>query len=383
MARFLHIADLHLDTPFTGSGFSRDQVLARRRDLPAVLRDAALTAREKQADALLVAGDLFEEEYLNPGTLQRAYAIFAELAPRPVVIAPGNHDPAHPASPYITEEAPRNVRIFRDDRVTKLELPAVGADIYGLAMTRGRETRELLRGFRVEGGPRIKILLCHGAAYRGDPGQAKDYHPINVGSLKESGADYCALGHYHRALAVWRDARGLRAAYPGCPEPLRFGRTGDHGALLVDIVTPGGGLVDKSLVLQKRRCHQIECDLSRCDTVAAIDNEIRSALNKPELEGDLVELTLSGSVPPDALFDPADYADCAAHIFALRLNNATHPAYDFAAISNERSPRGAFCKRMLGEIESAEDAGRRSVREEALRLGLAAFDGRNVEDFPL
>ena len=384
MLRVLHTADLHLDTRFTGSGLAREQAVARRNDLVGVFRDIVSLAIRRQVDLLLIAGDLFEDEYVSRSTISRVFSSIAEAAPLPVMISPGNHDPFHAASPYAVEELPPNLTVFRDTEIEKIEFPQLDTAVYGLAFRSHHESRQLLQGFRVEEGVGVNILLSHGAVFVGEPGQAADFGPIDPADLRGSGADYVALGHYHRYREAWSDERGIRAVYPGCPEPLRYGHTDEHGVLLVEIEPHGGAVSVEKVTTQRRRYHNIEIDVSGCEDIAAIDQEIGRILDSQELAGGLVELTVVGTVSPGIRLRPADYADSAAHIFDFRLVDRTIPGYDLGAISSEPTARGAFCGALLQRIEAAdEESDEREVLEQALWLGLAAFDGEDVEEFPL
>ena len=382
MLRLLHTADLHLDSRFTGSGLGRDKVMQRHAELLDVLRGIAALAREREADALLIAGDLFEDEYVARSTLERAFAEIRELAPMPVFISPGNHDPALPGSPYLTDSLPPNLKVFADSGIERVDLEGKDAAVFGLGFTSRHERSQLLKGFSVEGGAAINVLLAHGAVFLSAEGQASDYNPIDPADLRACGADYCALGHYHRAQDVWTDARGLRAAYPGSPEPMRFGHEGEFGVLLVEIEA-GGPISIERIQTQKRSYYGLDLDISGCGDAAGIDREILRALSDPRFEGGLVELTLRGTVQPDFSFDAETYAGAISRFFNFRLDDRTVPDFDLEAISSEGTARGAFCRVMIEAIEAEENEAERRVRERALWLGLAAFEGVDVGELPL
>ena len=382
MLRLLHTADLHLDSRFTGSGLGREKVTQRRAELLDVLRGITSIARERNADALLIAGDLFEDEYVVRATLERTFGTIAELAPTPVFISPGNHDPAVPGSPYLTAPLPSNLKVFTDRDIERVELDGKNSAIFGLGFASRHERSQLLKGFRVEGGAAINVLLAHGAVFLSAEGQAGDYNPIDPADLRASGADYCALGHYHRAQDVWSDERGLRAAYPGSPEPMRFGHDGEFGVLLVEIEA-GGPINVERIRTQKRSYSRLDLDISACGDAAAVDREILRVLGDPMLEGGLVELILRGTVQPGFGFDADTYSGAIARFFDFRLVDRTVPDFDLEAISREGTARGAFCRAMLAGIEAEEGEEGRRMREKALWLGLAAFEGVDVGEMPL
>jgi DNA repair exonuclease SbcCD nuclease subunit len=380
--RVLHTADLHLDTRFTGSGLQREQVMERRNDLLGVFGDIVSLAREREVDLLLIAGDLFEDGFVNGATVTRMFAGIAGIAPTPVVIAPGNHDYYHPSSPYASGDLPANLSVFRSGEMERIDFQKLETAIYGRAFHRSHESRQFLSGFRVDESDWINVVLCHGAVYAGEPQQAKEYGPINPDDLRRSGADYCALGHYHRQVDVWSDERGLRAAYPGSPEPLRYGHTGEHGVLLVEITSNGGPIKVERLSTQRKRYFCTETDLSDCRDISEIDRKIGRELGRPELKDNLVEIVLRGLVSAGVSLRESDYAEAAGRLFDLRMRDLTQPDYDLESIAGEGTSRGAFCRLLLQRIEESGEE-ERGTLEQALRLGLAAFDGQDVEEFPL
>jgi len=90
--RLVHSSDLHVDEGRIAAAHLGDGAAG----LAAVLA----TARARQADIVLLAGDTFEANQLGAAVINRAGRLLAE-AGMPVVILPGNHDPALPDSVYV------------------------------------------------------------------------------------------------------------------------------------------------------------------------------------------------------------------------------------------------------------------------------------------
>lgn len=386
MLTLVHTADVHLDTPFSGSGLTREQAVQRRADLLTSFRRVIELARERRTDVLLIAGDLFEEEYLSVATQRRAFGAIAELAPMPVVVTPGNHDPYHSASPWATEELPPNLHLFRNKKIESLHLPDLNLTIWGTAFTHHHHTDRRWKGFKVPGNgeAEINIICTHGASYKGEVGQAEKYLPIAEEDLLGNGADYIALGHYHNGFdaAVDRFSGSVRAAYPGSPEPMRKNSMGTHCAIVATIGD------DKKVSLERvptqvRAYHRIELDVSECADIDAVDKSIARTLSAPELADNLVRLTLRGRVQPEVHINPADYAEYGRRLFSLNIIDETLPDYDLDAIAAEQTARGAFCRLLQKRMENAETDDERVVYEEALDLGLAAFEGQPVVEFPI
>ena len=156
--RLLLVSDVHLDTPFT---WGRSEVARdRRRSIRASLERAVEVAVEREADAFLVAGDLYEQELFAPDTSAFLRTLFASVE-IPVFISPGNHDWYRPQSIYRQEAWTPNVTIFTEDRLAPVEL-ADGFTLWGAAHRAPANTDGFLDGFTVDRDG-IHVALFHGS----------------------------------------------------------------------------------------------------------------------------------------------------------------------------------------------------------------------------
>ena len=169
MLKLIHAADLHLDSPF--AGLRPERAAQRRREQRKLLERLAALAAEKQADLVLLAGDM-----LDGGTVyqETAAALAAALGamPCPVLIAPGNHDYFGPDSIYAAVEWPENVHIFTAERTEAVEFPALHCTVYGRAFCAPHQEESPLAGLRAE-GEGLKLAVLHGEVEGGG-----DYGPI-------------------------------------------------------------------------------------------------------------------------------------------------------------------------------------------------------------
>ena len=120
MLKIIHGADFHLDSPF--SGLSPDQAAQRRGEQRELLDALARLAAEKQADLVLLSGDLLDGERVYRETAQTLARTLGAV-PCPVFISPGNHDFYSPRSVYATLDWPDNVHIFRSSEMERVDLP--------------------------------------------------------------------------------------------------------------------------------------------------------------------------------------------------------------------------------------------------------------------
>lgn len=102
MLKLLHCGDFHLDSPFSSLDVKRSE--ERRRGLCRVFARVMELASECECDAVLIAGDLFDCSYICPDTVAAMKDAFAGYG-KPVIVAPGNHDPYTDGSIWASRRA--------------------------------------------------------------------------------------------------------------------------------------------------------------------------------------------------------------------------------------------------------------------------------------
>ena len=120
--RIVHLADLHLDMPFSGLSRGSQVSNARREGLRQALKQTIGLAREFEATALTIGGDLYESDHVSPDTASFLRQQFENASPLKIFIAPGNHDPYTYSSPYANIYLPSNVIIFREPELKPVGL---------------------------------------------------------------------------------------------------------------------------------------------------------------------------------------------------------------------------------------------------------------------
>lgn len=341
--RILLSADWHLDSPFSGFPEEARRFLRQQqRKLPD--RIARVCAKEN-CDLVLLAGDLFDGEP-SRDTIESVQKALASCAV-PVCIAPGNHDCCAPGSPWTEEGWPENVRIFTGP-LEALVLPELRCRVYG-AGYRSMDCPGLLEGFRAEGSEKYCVAVLHG-----DPTSPKSpYCPITAAQVRDSGLDYLALGHIHKAGAF--RAGSTLCAWPGSPMGRGWDETGEKGCC---IVTLGDTAEIRALPL---------------DTLCFYDTEIDMESRSPEdvlpaaPSRDFYRLTLrgTGTVDVTALLDQF------SHLPNLELRDETEAPVDPWAEAGEDTLRGTYF-RLLKASGQGETA--RLAAELSRRL----LDGREV-----
>jgi DNA repair exonuclease SbcCD nuclease subunit len=227
--RFLHAADLHLDSPLRG--LSADAPAARIRQATRdALNNLVDLAIREQVDFVVVAGDLYDGDWPDFRTGQALVAAFAKLtrAGIRIVAIRGNHD----AESVLTRSLrlPDGATLLRANRPETVEWPEFGVVLHGQSF-RTRDVQDnLAQDYPAPVANRFNIGVLHTAA-TGRPGHAS-YAPCTVEQLAAHGYDYWALGHIHAREEVLRDPW---IVFPGNLQGRHINETGAKGASLVTV----------------------------------------------------------------------------------------------------------------------------------------------------
>lgn len=363
--RMLHTSDLHLGSGFKGLGSKKGD--KRRADLRKVFRRIAELAKEKNADLLLIVGDLFDSPYPMPSTVEHVNEVLRGLDDVPVILVPGNHDYYSEDSVYSTNEFPDNVTVVTSFDFDRIKLPNL--IVYAAAYDRENPSRRALENFRLdEEEDRPVAVAVHGSYTYGidwaeDP-EGK-YYPITPDDRKGlTGVHYLALGHYHEFKEIKTD---VHTCYPGTPEGLFFKEVGARYVALVDI----DNLVKvQRIPVNIREYQSLDLDCTGFENVAEVRREIefRSDKNK------LLRLKLVGYPSPAVKIDVDELeGEYSEGFFHLEISDETLPS-EMPELSN-KTMKGVFVKKILSEIEEA-DGERKRVLNLAVRYGLAALEDR-------
>jgi DNA repair protein SbcD/Mre11 len=296
--RFIHAADLHLDSPFRGIGEAsaglREQL--QSATLQALSRVVDHTIDSK-ADFLIIAGDIYDSKDRNLRALVTFRREMERLAERniPAFIVHGNHDPLNGWGSGF--RLPPNVTVFggRTDTEPCIRGGREVAEITGVSYTRERVTDNLAASFKPTENAPYSIAVLH--ANIGHQSGHADYAPATVSELSDAGFDYWALGHVHTRSVL--AAEPAMVVYPGNTQGRNPRESGPRGCYQVDVDTHGRAhlqFIDSSVV----RWANIELLIRNYST---IDQLIDSMLDKAREESSSFEgptiarCTLRGNGP--------------------------------------------------------------------------------------
>ena len=322
--KFVHAADVHLDTPFR----SRDAEMRRRlaaagRDAFAALVDLAI---EERADALLIAGDLFDNDSLSVATERLLIDEISRATESGVTViyATGNHDPGRANYRARQIEWPTERLHLIRSRTPETVPVERGGETIGWVVGAGhqtpRETENLAAAFPPAPGPEpaVALLHAHVAATLHAP-EHEAYAPAALNDFSGKGYVYWALGHIHARQTHGDDPP---VVYPGNLQGRHFHETGAKGALLVSIPADGEPQVEFRALAPIRWEELVPDDLAGCVGItdirrlasAAFDARRGGAHVLPDQEW-LLRVTLRGPCPiATQLRDDENRADLAEYL---------------------------------------------------------------------
>lgn len=360
MIKFLHAADFHLDSPF--GGLRPEQAAQRRREQRSLLAVLGELCRKNECQIMLLSGDLFDGQRVYRDTLDALRDVLADCG-ADVFIAPGNHDPISPTSPYLTEAWPENVHIFTAATPECIPMPALGCNVYGAAF-RASTAGPMLRDFRAKAEKDYaNFMVLHGDAQV----PSSPYNPITVNEIAASGLDYLALGHIHKASTLHHTAETFYA-WPGCPMGRGFDETGPKGIFL--------GEAEKG----KISCRFLPLGLRRyeCLSVEAGDDPLSAILDAiPEDAGNhIYRITLTGE--SEGMDLNALYGALEGRFYALQLRDATVPPLELWTRCGDNTLEGMSLHTLREALDRCETDMQRRTIELAARRIVEVCEGREV-----
>ncbi|PCJ50342.1 MAG: hypothetical protein COA73_18525 [Candidatus Hydrogenedentota bacterium] len=376
--KFIHTADVHLDRCFSGSGMPVGFGNRRRQSLRDVFQGIIRRAGEWPADALIIAGDLFDSDRVSRDTVAFLMTEFKSILHVPIFITPGNHDPMVPDSPYALESWPGNVTIFGKPEWESVKLASGQGTIHGFGFDGPKISRNPFGQLLIDAAQKdaVHIAVGHGSELGHQPPDKAEYAPFHAADAAVPGLDYLALGHFHSITEVSGEFT-TTVYYSGSPEGLSFRETGPRHYLEVEIED---GKVEVTPVRSSQMVYTdetIECDAF--ESSQEVIETIRAIAR--DLEGRAIaRIALVGACDPIIQNEIGLIYDSASIDFEhLRLVDETAPSEDYDELAREDTSLGNFTKALNSEISEMEDPGEKQMLVRARELGVAAFRQRAME----
>jgi DNA repair exonuclease SbcCD nuclease subunit len=346
-------------------------------------------ARERHAEAITIAGDLFENERVQLETLKFLAGHFAQLSPTPVFIAPGLRDHAGPHSAYLMQRWPANVHVFLNSTLSDRSLSSE-YELWGAARLHDKDQENVLEGFVAPNSGKIPILLLHTLVAQPLPEETNEpgpnrfdmltasrfdsapHHKLTEadsapphknkeaerGKLMASRFDMLTASRFDKLTASRSDMltldgiahSGFSAALigrqherftafngkctiicPGSAQPLGFDDAGEHGAAWI-VLSPGNETLVEWLPLKSEPAKgldfkTVDIPVDREKSTAMLIDTISQALRYQSLRDSIVRVRLIGSASPALHIDAKTLsAQIDHHCGYLQIENHTPPA---------------------------------------------------------
>ena len=260
--KFIHTADIHLDSPLSGLAAYKDAPVDLLRN---VTRDAFTRlvdlAIEEAVDFMVIAGDLYDGSWkdYNTGHFFCREMGRLNLANIPVYLLFGNHDADSEMTKKLT--LPANVHTFESRKASTFRIDALRVALHGRSYKEAATVDNLASTYPEPLAGWLNIGVLH-TALEGYAAHA-NYAPCSVAELSAKGYDYWALGHVHEH-AVIQTAPWI--VFPGNLQGRHIRETGPRGAVMVNADNAGILAVDRVLV-DSLRWEVVTVDASYADTL--------------------------------------------------------------------------------------------------------------------
>jgi len=240
MFKFVHAADIHLDSPLHKlDDYEGAPVEELRHATRRALENMVDLAIAEDVTFVLIAGDLYDGDWKDYNTGLYFISQMSKLreAHIPVYIVAGNHD----AQSKITKtlRLPEGVRLFTDEKPETFILDNVGVALHGQSFRSPAIKKNLAAKYPSALSGHFNIGVLHTCA-TGREGH-EPYAPCSIGDLQSKGYDYWALGHVHQREVVLEDPL---AVFPGNIQGRHVKETGPKGCMLVSIDDRGRAAAD-------------------------------------------------------------------------------------------------------------------------------------------
>ncbi len=230
--RFLHCADLHLDSPLRGLEADPDAPGDAIRDATrrafSNLVDYAVNER---VDFVVAAGDLYDGDWQDWRTGRFLIERVGHLtrAGIPFVAIRGNHDAENVMTRRL-ELRGESARLLDHRKPETFRLPGLPVTIHGRSFPARAVTDNIAKDYPPPDGDRFNIGLLHTSI---DGREGHDhYAPCSLEQLQHHGYDYWALGHVHKREVLSRDPW---IVFPGNLQGRHINEEGEKGASLVTV----------------------------------------------------------------------------------------------------------------------------------------------------
>ena len=353
--KFVHIADMHFDCPFSSLSNKENLGDIRRLEQRKIFKKIIDYIKEKNIDYFFIAGDLYEHNYIRKSTIDYINNLFSEIPQTKIFISPGNHDPYLKDSYYATYNWSQNVYIqneeigiFHDENI----------DIYVTAFNDFFMNESSIENIKIQN--KINVLLTHCDLNGNKDENGFSYNPILESKIKALDFDYVAMGHIHKT----NFEENKNIVYPGSPISFGFDELGEHGMVVGEI--DNGILSTQFVRLDDRIFTKYELLV---DNILSQEELIEVIYDLKLDEKNMYEILLVGNRQFDIHAREIQKLIHCENI--LKIKDNTKIGYDIEKIARENTLRGVFIREVIKKYEEGMYTENQIKR--AIEIGLEAI----------
>ena len=364
--KFVHIADMHFDTPFRVLTNRADLGDTRRLDQRKVFRKIIEYIKQNKIEHLFIAGDFYDHDHVKQSTIEFINNLFKQIPDTKIYITPGNHDPYISNSFYNKYLWNDNVFIFTPE-ISVIETEEV--NIFGCGFGDFYYSNPEIEKIKIKEKNKINVLITHGTL-NGAATMERDYNPLSKKAIEDIGFDYVALGHIHKTN--YSKSENQKVIYPGSTISMGFDELGSHGIIVGEIEINQSENKQKQTKIDFITVDDKEFKIKTLDvTEISSMEELVESINEIIIpENEYYEVELIGrrkfDVNKNALIKLIH------NLNIIKIKDQTKCGYEIEKLVNENTLKGLFANEVLELLKKGEIE--KQLLEEVFEIGYEVLE---------
>ncbi len=331
--KFIHCADLHLDSAF--STLPQEIAKIRKEEVLSTFERLCDYAQNNGVSAIIIAGDMFDSSRVTLKVKNRVLNAIKSHSSIDFLYLSGNHD----LISFINDdESVDNLKIFGSEwtEYNYQQVNVTGVNFNAFNKTSVYDSLSLDKD-------KLNVVVMHGqiAGYKSD----EKAEVISVPRLKDKGIDYLALGHIHYYSEGRIDAKG-KFVYSGCLDGRGFDETGEKGFVLLDI--DNDKIEHKFIPFSSRVLYEVEFDVKELKDQFEIIEKLGESLQNEYQNSSLIKVVLKGErnvgVEIDKEYIASKFKD---KFFFVKVYDKTTLKISLADFEFDKTVKGEFVREVL------------------------------------
>ncbi len=354
--KFIHCSDIHLDSKI--NELYTDKRKRRKEEILSTFERLCAFAKEQKVAAVIIAGDMFDNEKITAKTLSRVLGAIRLASPVDFLYLPGNHE----SNGFLSyaEDFPQNLKYFGEEWT---EFSYGDVSVNGIVLSE-LNSKVVYDNLKLK-ADRVNIVTMHGeiAGYK----TGEEAEIISIPLLKDKNIDYLALGHYHSFSDGQIDLRG-KYAYSGCLDGRGFDELGAKGFVLLEV--ENGKVKYEFKEFSSRTLNEIKFSVDGFNDYFSLRESLINTLGNSVSRDSLVKVVLTGERSPDSDIDVEGLIYKLNEIyFYAKVYDKTSLKVSLEDYKEDTSVRGEFVRLVLSSDLPKEK------KDAVLLKGLSALRG--------